>query len=242
MCSGPVYDPLGGPGLHADVGPISMPITTLETFDVEHGHGEENRLRVGGVVLCGGESRRMGRPKAWLPLGDETLLERVVRIASTVVSPVVVATRRGVDLPPLPAGVSVAFDVEESKGPLAGIAAGFDALADHCDAAFVVACDHALLTGAFIARMIELLADHRAVVPECDGHVFPTVGVFRLDTRDVARKLLADGEWRAKEFALRCAARVVTRQDFADIDPGLHALRNINTPEDYREVLRIAAP
>ena len=34
-------------------------------------------MDVGGIVLCGGQSSRMGRPKAWLPFGNETMLERL---------------------------------------------------------------------------------------------------------------------------------------------------------------------
>src|SRR5947199_85155 len=37
-------------------------------------------LRVAGVVLCGGQSSRMGRPKAWLPFAGELMLPRVVRL------------------------------------------------------------------------------------------------------------------------------------------------------------------
>jgi molybdopterin-guanine dinucleotide biosynthesis protein A len=180
----------------------------------------------------------MGRPKAWLRLDNECLLQRVVRIVATVVSPVVVASRRGLELPPLPGVVSVAFDADELAGPLSGIVAGFDSLAGRCDAALVAACDHALLSPAFVGRMIELLADHDAVVPECDGQLFPTVAVYRLRTRPLLGQLLAAGELRAKEFALRCDARRATPADFADVDPNLDALRNINTPEDYREARR----
>ena len=43
----------------------------------------------GAVVLCGGESRRMGRPKAWLPFGDERMLQRVVRLVDMVARPIV---------------------------------------------------------------------------------------------------------------------------------------------------------
>ena len=45
-------------------------------------------MNVGGIVLCGGRSSRMGRPKAWLPFGDELMLPRVVRILREVVEPV----------------------------------------------------------------------------------------------------------------------------------------------------------
>ena len=54
-------------------------------------------LSIGGIVLCGGESRRMGRPKAWLPFGDELMLQRVVRILGEVVNPIVVVAAPGQD-------------------------------------------------------------------------------------------------------------------------------------------------
>jgi molybdopterin-guanine dinucleotide biosynthesis protein A len=44
---------------------------------------------VGGIVLCGGRSTRMGRPKLSLPFGPETMLQRVLRILSEVVAPIV---------------------------------------------------------------------------------------------------------------------------------------------------------
>lgn len=52
-------------------------------------HPVSGRARsVGGIVLCGGDSRRMECDKAWLPFGGETLLSRIVRITKQVVSPV----------------------------------------------------------------------------------------------------------------------------------------------------------
>src|SRR5262245_3646442 len=47
-------------------------------------------LAVGGIILCGGQSKRMGRPKAWLPFAGETMLPRVVRLLGEVVQPIVV--------------------------------------------------------------------------------------------------------------------------------------------------------
>ena len=56
---------------------------------------------VGGVVLCGGRSSRMGRPKASLPFAGETMLARVVGVLGGVVSPVVVVAASGQDVPQL---------------------------------------------------------------------------------------------------------------------------------------------
>jgi molybdopterin-guanine dinucleotide biosynthesis protein A len=52
-------------------------------------------MKAGGIVLCGGKSTRMGVPKATLPFGPETMLQRVLRLLSTAVSPVVVVAAPG---------------------------------------------------------------------------------------------------------------------------------------------------
>ncbi len=71
----------------------------------------------GGIVLCGGKSTRMGVAKATLPFGPETMLQRVVRLLGTVVSPIVVVAAREQELPALPAEVIVTRDEREAPGP-----------------------------------------------------------------------------------------------------------------------------
>src|SRR5262245_24571473 len=96
-----------------------------------------SELQVGGVVLCGGRSSRMGRPKAWLPFAGEIMLPRVVRLLREVVSPVVVVAAPGQDVPPVPPEVRVVRDEREGRGPLQGLAAGLDALQGHAEAAYL---------------------------------------------------------------------------------------------------------
>ncbi|HZZ79106.1 MAG TPA: nucleotidyltransferase family protein, partial [Gemmataceae bacterium] len=80
-------------------------------------------MRVGGVILCGGQSSRMGRPKAWLPIGDEVMLPRIVRLLRETVAPLVVVAAAGQDLPELPADTKIVHDEQPGRGPLQGIAA-----------------------------------------------------------------------------------------------------------------------
>ena len=56
-------------------------------------------MKVGGIVLCGGQSTRMGRPKAWLPFAGELMLQRVVRLLGTAVQPIVVVAAPEQELP-----------------------------------------------------------------------------------------------------------------------------------------------
>src|ERR1044071_7366702 len=113
--------------------------------------------RLGGVVLCGGRSSRMGSPKAWLDFGGETLLARVVRSVRRACAPVIVVAAPGQDVPPLPPDVAIARDPLEGRGPLQGIAAGLQALLESgsreaVDAAFVSSTDAPFLEPALIDR------------------------------------------------------------------------------------------
>src|SRR4051812_32950647 len=102
-------------------------------------------MNVGGIVLCGGRSTRMGVPKATLPFGPETMLQRVVGLLGGVVSPIVVVAARDQSLPQLPEGVLMTQDEREQRGPLEGLRAGLKALPESVDAAYVTSCDVPLL-------------------------------------------------------------------------------------------------
>ncbi|MEC8507981.1 MAG: NTP transferase domain-containing protein, partial [Planctomycetota bacterium] len=58
--------------------------------------------QLGAILLCGGESRRMGTPKAWLDWKGQPLLEYMVSILSQVSKEIVVVAAPGQDLPELP--------------------------------------------------------------------------------------------------------------------------------------------
>ena len=137
-----------------------------------------------------------------------------------------------------PPDVEAVYDAVENAGPLAGMAAGSEALAGRCEAAFVVSCDHLLLKPAFITRLIELVGGHPAVVPTHEGRSYPLVAVYRLDLRPLLAELLAHGERRVHAFAERCGAHVVLSADLADVDPTMDSLRNVNDRESYERALR----
>lgn len=188
-------------------------------------------------MLCGGKSRRMGTPKAWLRAGDEYLLQRVVRIVASVVDPVVVAARLEQDLPVLPECVPVVHDVIADAGPLAGVAAGFETLTPGCDAAFVISCDHPLIRAAFIRKLVDLLADDAGVIPQLDTQLYPLIAVYRLDTQSLLRDMLGNSEFRVHDFAHRMGARAIPADVFTDVDPNLDSLRNVNDPAAYAAIL-----
>jgi molybdopterin-guanine dinucleotide biosynthesis protein A len=199
-------------------------------------------LTTGGIILCGGQSSRMGRPKAWLPFGDEVLLARVVRVLGEVVRPLVVVAAPGQDVPPTPLEVLLVRDEEQGRGPLQGLAAGLEALRGRADAAYLSSCDVPFLRPAFVRRMTELLGDHAACVPRVGGYHHPLAAVYRVGVLDAVRGLLAQGRLRPFFLFEQVPTRVVGPEELAEVDPTFQSLRNLNTPEEYEAALRDAFP
>src|SRR5437868_4811401 len=153
-------------------------------------------MRVGGIVLCGGQSKRMGRPKAWLPFAGESMLARVVRLLGEAVSPIIVVAAPGQDVPPLPAAIQVVRDEERGRGPLQGLSAGLAALDGLCDAAYLSSCDVPFLRPAFVERLIELLGQHAVCVPRVGNYHHPLAALYRLEVKDIVDRLLAEDRLR----------------------------------------------
>ena len=194
-------------------------------------------MTAGGIVLCGGKSTRMGVPKATLQFGPETMLQRVVRLLETVVSPIVVVAARGQELPELPDEVSVTVDERDARGPLEGLRAGLKALPETVDMAYVTSCDVPLLVPAFVERMVDLLGDHDIAVMEIDGFPHPLSAVYRRDTLPHIEALLAQDRLRPVYLFDAVRTRRVHAVDMMSVDPELRTLRNLNTREEYLEAL-----
>jgi molybdenum cofactor guanylyltransferase len=192
--------------------------------------------RGGGIVLCGGKSTRMGRPKALLPFGPETMLQRVVRLLGEVVAPVVVVAASDQELPELPADVIVTRDERRARGPLEGLRAGLKALPAEVEAAYVTSCDVPLLMPGFVEQLFDLARGHDVAVMEIDGFTHPLSAVYRRATLPYIEDLLAHDRLRPV-FLFEAVSTRRVRPDEMTADPELQTLRNLNTPEDYERAL-----
>lgn len=185
---------------------------------------------VTAIVLCGGRSTRMGEDKGALPFGDETMLERSVRIVRTIADDVIVVARHDQQVP---AGVTIVIDPVEDLGPLAGIAAGL--AASHSDLNIIVACDMPLIKPEVLERLVSLIGDHDACVALADGHASALCGIYRSRIAADAKALLDSGERRVMRLLDRVQTKRVDAAVFRDIDPNLETFISVDTPEKYAD-------
>jgi molybdopterin-guanine dinucleotide biosynthesis protein A len=165
------------------------------------------------------------------------MLQRVVRLLGTVVSPIVVVAAREQSLPQLPDDVKITHDEREQRGPLEGLRAGLKALPNAVEVAYITSCDVPLLEPKFVTRMVELLGDHDIAVMEIDGFPHPLSAVYRRDTLPHVEALLEKDKLRPVFLFDAVRTRRVRTEEMLAADPQLRTLRNLNTREDYLAAL-----
>ena len=193
-------------------------------------------MTAGAIVLAGGKSTRMGTSKALLPFGPETMLQRVVRILSGIVNPIVVVAAADQTLPDLHPDVIVTRDERQGRGPLEGLRAGLKALPETVDRAYVTSCDVPLLEPGFVEQMLDLAQGHDIAVMEIDGFAHPLSAVYRRATLPFVEDLLARDRLRPAFLFDAVNTRRVSPAEMT-ADPELRTLRNLNTREDYERAL-----
>ena len=197
-------------------------------------------IRIGGIVLCGGRSSRMGTPKADLRFGEETMLQRICRVVHSTVQPVVVVAARNQSLSELPPDVSVVRDESDYRGPLAGLHIGLQAIADDADAAFVTGCDVPFLKPGFVREVCNRLGDHEIAVPR-DGKFHQSLAaVYRTSLVPRIDALLSADRLRPLYLIEESDSCIVDVEELRAADAELVSLRNLNTNDDYQAALKAA--
>jgi molybdopterin-guanine dinucleotide biosynthesis protein A len=174
------------------------------------------------LVLAGGDSRRMGRPKAWLEVGNTTLLRYVVERLAPAFSEVIVSFAEPEQLEE-PVPYRIVFDRKRSTGPLAGLEAGL--VAARNEVIFAVACDMPYVTQGVAQMAVAAARGCDAAIPRFDGRPEPVCGAYKRTALPFITGALNSGRLKTADIA---GELDVTWLE--GLDP--EAFRSLNTPED----------
>ncbi len=183
-------------------------------------------MRIFGVILAGGEGRRMGgADKATLRLAGRSLAAHAVdRLEPQVERLAISANGDPARLSAL--GLPVLADAQ-SQGPLSGVLAALDWAAPRGATAVVTAAvDTPFFPGDLVPRLILASDPSGMALARSGGNDHPTFALWPVGLRDDLRAFLASGaKASVRAFA---DARGAGRADF----PEDGAFMNLNTPDD----------
>ena len=205
-------------------------------------------LPVTGVILAGGKSRRMGQNKALLPLGEDSLIEHVIRRVHRVTDERLLITNAPAEYAHL--GLPMHKDIIPDVGALGGIYTGLTH-ASH-DVVVCVACDNPFLQPKLLSYLISILGEYDAVMPytyssntdiavtnpshSTDQMTLQTLcAVYAKRCLPVIEQMLNESDLRVHALQERANILTLAPEIWKTYDSKGHSFFNVNTPEDFEK-------
>jgi molybdopterin-guanine dinucleotide biosynthesis protein A len=185
------------------------------------------------IVLTGGKSSRMGRPKALLTFGGEPLITHIARALGGLFTELIIVAAPEQELPPL-AGTLVRDELP-FQGPVGGIYYGLRAATT--DFAFVTSCDAPFLNLSLISFLTAQISPYDVVVPFWQDRFQPLHAVYRKSVLPLLKEQLEQGNLRPISLYGKVRTLEVHEDQIRRFDPEGLSFLNMNTPADYQAVL-----
>ncbi len=182
---------------------------------------------VSGIVLAGGQGRRMGGvDKGLQPLRGRPMVEWVLERLSPQVAEIVVNANQNLDAYEKLGYRVVRDEIGGFAGPLAGLHAGLKAAVHPL--VVTVPCDSPFLPADLVSRLSSSLKDHDLAVARTGDQPHPVFSLMKRTVRESLEAFLAQGGRKIDAWYAALKVVEVRFDDEAD------AFRNINTLDELR--------
>jgi molybdopterin-guanine dinucleotide biosynthesis protein A len=194
---------------------------------------DQQIVGVAAIILAGGKSSRMGRPKALVVFDGEPLIVHLVRLLRRSFKQIIVVAAPGQELPDLP--VMMVRDELPFQGPVGGIYYGLRAVLE--ESAFVTSCDAPFLNLSLIRFLTAQIPLYDVVVPYWQERFQPLHAVYRASVAPLLAGQLERGELRPVTLFQKARTLRIDADAIRRFDPEGLSFLNMNTPEDYQAAL-----
>lgn len=190
-----------------------------------------------GIILAGGQSRRMGANKGFLTVMGEPLIKRAVRLLEPHCAHVVIVTNYPQETHALTWGphVSIVLDDEPFQGPLSGLASVLAHV--KTEWMFVRAVDMPWLAPGLIGKLWEEKDGFEVVVPRSRQGDEPLCALYRVQS---ARRWVPVAVSRGKRSVMAytdyAEVRTLEPHELAQVDRRGDSFLNINHPDQLEDV------
>ena len=189
-----------------------------------------------GLVLSGGESKRMGRDKALLERDGQSQLAYIATLLEDHVDRVFVSTREDQKDEPERRRFEQVVDHYDDMGPLAGI---LSAMEDYPAVDWlVVACDLPNIDAATLRELLENRSSQHpftAYTSSHDGLPEPLCAFYRASSLALIRRFAEEGIHCPRKILIRSDTHLLEQSDPASLD-------NVNTPRDLADSVLEGTP
>jgi len=181
------------------------------------------------IILAGGQSRRMGENKAFLPFGDSTFIQSIIQMLQPFAERIIISGSKNKyqNL-----GCEVIEDEIFNGGPLSGIYSGLKKT--DLEWNFVISVDTPFVNGFIIKKLQEQIKaqDFDVVAISTKQKNMPLVGMYNKSCIPTLEGALYNGHLKVTHVLNKLKTNFIMIQE-----PYNDLLTNINTPQEYNEGL-----
>jgi molybdopterin-guanine dinucleotide biosynthesis protein A len=203
------------------------------------------------LILAGGENKRLPVIKGFIEIKGWKIIESNISLLRQIFGCVIISTNE----PGLYfyLGVPMVVDIVKHKGPMTGILSALVTLEP--PEIFVTACDMPFIKPQLLKYIVNkwtqskgnssLITSHPsskkewdAAIPVFDGKSQPLLGIYSKRIIRNMEDAIKKGNRSLREFLKKLDVLYIGEEEVRAIDPEGKSFVNINTLEDYEEVMK----
>ena len=190
-----------------------------------------NKLKITGILLAGGMSRRMGSEKGTLRIGSSLLFQYPLSVLEGLCDEILVSTCEG---SVLRVDHQKVCDEVKGIGPLGGIYSCLKQSSSELN--LVLSYDMPLVNESLFRLLISEVGDYDIVLPGISkGRPEPLCGVYRKGTAAIMEEMISNKDFAVNHLLTRCPSKIITiSEEMGCWQPNLFL--NINSKEDLKRI------
>ncbi|MCK4418178.1 molybdenum cofactor guanylyltransferase [Candidatus Aerophobetes bacterium] len=201
------------------------------------------------IILMGGNNRRIGKEKAFLKIGNKTILkimleklnqlrkkdDRIIIVADNIsslqgrLSKSKFFSQHGT--------IDVVSDLIPGAGPLGGIYSGLAASSTEYN--LVLACDMPFLNVNLIQHMLRKKSDYDILIPKYGDCFEPLHAVYSKNILPVIKQKIEQESYRIQSIFSRVKVKYITERDMEKFGNWQQFFFNINTLSELKKARKI---
>jgi molybdopterin-guanine dinucleotide biosynthesis protein A len=195
----------------------------------------ETQRQISCIILAGGKNARMGREKAYLRIGERTIIEEQSDALSRIFDEIIIVANsqnyfENID-------VKVVTDIIPDSGPLGGLYSGL-AVSSNIHS-FLLACDMPFINLQLIDYMINQIGENDIVIPVSSKGIETLFAVYSLNCLETIRRQVEFKNLKLLDILTFFKVRYISQEEVEKFDPKEFSFFNVNSPKDYEEALKI---
>lgn len=187
--------------------------------------------KITGILLAGGLSKRMGREKGFIRVGDSFLYQYPLRILESLSHRILISTRKQLDIEEDHEQVC---DLISGIGPMGGLYTCLEH--SETDLNLVLPYDLPLVNRELLLHLLEQVEGYEVVVAAREpGKPEPLCGVYRKSVLPVIREMIREKYYAINQLLSRVNSNILVVDHTL---PFYHEklFSNVNSPADLKDI------